>query len=121
MSSAVTSPSLPFSGASLPPMLDLVSQHAEGNRNKVFFLANNNSANKSETPEPLSDKSACGSSPAAEVAKNQDYPTPQPIPEGKNGLLPVCTSGICCTKDIHCPDSSGIHAVSQLYYFSMFA
>uniref|UniRef100_A0A8C4EDA8 Bromodomain adjacent to zinc finger domain 2B n=1 Tax=Dicentrarchus labrax TaxID=13489 RepID=A0A8C4EDA8_DICLA len=81
MSSAVASPSLPFSGASLPPMLDLVSQHAEGNRNKVFFLANNNYANKSETPEPLSDKSACGSSPAAEVAKTQDYPTPQPIPE----------------------------------------
>lgn len=89
VSSAETSPSLPFSGTSLPPMLDLASQHAEGNGNRVFFLANNNSVNKSETPEPLSDKPACASITAAEVAKTQDYPSPQPIPEGKNGLLPV--------------------------------
>lgn len=89
MSNAATSASLPFSGTSLPPELDLASQHAEGNRNRVFFLANNNSVNKSETPEPLSDKPACASVPAAEVAKIQDYPTPQPIPEGKNGSLPV--------------------------------
>ncbi|XP_044073969.1 bromodomain adjacent to zinc finger domain protein 2B-like isoform X3 [Siniperca chuatsi] len=73
--------SLPFSGTSLPPMLDLASQHAEGNGNRVFFLANNNSVNKSETPEPLSDKPACASFPAVEVAKTQDYPSPQPIPE----------------------------------------
>ncbi|XP_070770351.1 bromodomain adjacent to zinc finger domain protein 2B [Enoplosus armatus] len=77
----VSSPSLPFSGTSLPRMLDLASQHAEGSRNRVFFLANNNSVNKSETPEPLSDKPACASFPAAEVAKTQDYPSPQPIPE----------------------------------------
>ncbi|XP_019110796.2 bromodomain adjacent to zinc finger domain protein 2B isoform X3 [Larimichthys crocea] len=81
MSSTVASPSLPLSGTSQPPMLDLASQHAEGNGNRVFFLANNNSVNKSETPEPLSDKPACALFPAAEVAKTQDYPSPQPIPE----------------------------------------
>lgn len=111
MSSAATSPNLPFSGTSLPPELDLASQHAEGNRNRVFFLANNNSVNKSETLEPLSDKPACASVPAAEVAKIQDYPTPQPIPEGKNGSLPVRTNEICCIKDIHSSDYSGIHTV----------
>ncbi|XP_078117921.1 bromodomain adjacent to zinc finger domain protein 2B-like isoform X2 [Sander vitreus] len=79
--SSAASPSLPFSGASLPPMLDLASQHAEGNSNMVFFLANNNSVNKSETPEPLIDKPDCASFPAVEVAKTQDYPSPQPIPE----------------------------------------
>ncbi|KAI3356190.1 hypothetical protein L3Q82_017448, partial [Scortum barcoo] len=81
VSSSATSPSLPFSGTSLPPVLDLSSQHAEGNGNKVFFLANNNSVNKSETPEPPNDKPACASFPAVEVAKTQDYPSPQPIPE----------------------------------------
>ncbi|XP_028446630.1 bromodomain adjacent to zinc finger domain protein 2B isoform X6 [Perca flavescens] len=79
--SSAASPSLPFSGASLPPMLNLASQHTEGNGNMVFFLANNNSVNKSETPEPLSDKPDCASFPAVEVAKTQDYPSPQPIPE----------------------------------------
>uniref|UniRef100_A0A8C9ZYP5 Bromodomain adjacent to zinc finger domain 2B n=1 Tax=Sander lucioperca TaxID=283035 RepID=A0A8C9ZYP5_SANLU len=79
--SSAPSPSLPFSGASLPPMLDLASQHAEGNDNMVFFPANNNSVNKSETPEPLIDKPDCASFPAVEVAKTQDYPSPQPIPE----------------------------------------
>ncbi|XP_044221779.1 bromodomain adjacent to zinc finger domain protein 2B isoform X1 [Thunnus albacares] len=81
MSSAAMSPSLPFPGISLPPMLDLASQHAEGNGNRVLFLANNNSVNKSGTPEAPSDKPSCASFPAAEVAKTQDYPCPQPIPE----------------------------------------
>ncbi|XP_070831693.1 bromodomain adjacent to zinc finger domain protein 2B isoform X2 [Chaetodon trifascialis] len=81
MASAATRPSLPFSGTSLPPMLDLASQCAEGNGNKVFFLANNNSVNKSETPEPLSDRPTCPSFPVAEVAKTQDCPDPQPVPE----------------------------------------
>lgn len=94
MSSAETSPSLPFSGTSLPHELDLASQHAEGNRNRVFYLANINSVNNSETPEPLIDRSACASIPAAEMAKIQDYPSPQPIPEGKHGSLPVRTSEI---------------------------
>uniref|UniRef100_UPI0037E82B33 bromodomain adjacent to zinc finger domain protein 2B n=1 Tax=Semicossyphus pulcher TaxID=241346 RepID=UPI0037E82B33 len=76
-----TTPSLPFSATSLPLMLDVASQHAEGNRNRVFFLEKNNSVNKSETPEPSSDKPACASLPAVEVAKTQDYVSPQPIPE----------------------------------------
>ncbi|XP_041858352.1 bromodomain adjacent to zinc finger domain protein 2B isoform X2 [Melanotaenia boesemani] len=73
--SSGTSPSLPISGTSLP------SQHAEGNGNKVHCLADTNSVNKSETPEPQSDKSSCASFPAVESAKTQDYPCPQPIPE----------------------------------------
>ncbi|XP_034742358.1 bromodomain adjacent to zinc finger domain protein 2B isoform X3 [Etheostoma cragini] len=76
--SNAASPSLPFSGGALSPMLDLASQHAESNGNMVFLLANNNSVNKSETPEPLSDKHDCASFPAV---KTQDYPSPQPIPE----------------------------------------
>ncbi|KAM3607451.1 uncharacterized protein V6R79_008004 [Siganus canaliculatus] len=78
--SARTSPSLSFSGTALPPAMDLASQHAEGDENRVGFLAKTNSINKSETPETLSDKSACVSFPA-EVVKTQDYPSPQPIPE----------------------------------------
>ncbi|XP_047457043.1 bromodomain adjacent to zinc finger domain protein 2B isoform X3 [Mugil cephalus] len=79
--SSGTSPSLPFSNTSLPPVLHRAPQHAEGNGNKVLFLAKNNSVNKSETPEPLSDKPTCVSFPAVEVAKTQDYTCPQPIPE----------------------------------------
>ncbi|XP_074550608.1 bromodomain adjacent to zinc finger domain protein 2B-like isoform X2 [Halichoeres trimaculatus] len=78
MSSASTTPSLPFSSTAVPPMLDVSSQHAEGNVNRVFFLENNN---KSQTQEPSSDKPACGSRPAVEGAKTQDYPSPQPIHE----------------------------------------
>ncbi|KAM7380595.1 hypothetical protein PAMP_003878 [Pampus punctatissimus] len=81
MSSTATSPSLPFPGTSLPLILDLASQHAEGDGNRVFFLANNNSVTKSETPEAPSNKPPCASLPTVEVAKNQDYPCPQPIPE----------------------------------------
>ncbi|XP_053184463.1 bromodomain adjacent to zinc finger domain protein 2B-like [Scomber japonicus] len=81
MSSTAMSPSLPFPGTSLPPMLDLALQHAEGNESRVLSLANNNSVSKSEPPEAPSDKPPCASSPAVEVAKTQDYPCPQPIPE----------------------------------------
>ncbi|XP_023261364.1 LOW QUALITY PROTEIN: bromodomain adjacent to zinc finger domain protein 2B-like [Seriola lalandi dorsalis] len=81
VSSAATSPSLPFPGTSLPPVLDLASQHAEGNGNRVLFLVKNNTVNKSETLEALSDKPPCASFPAVEVAKTQDHPRPQPIPE----------------------------------------
>ncbi|XP_033965632.1 bromodomain adjacent to zinc finger domain protein 2B isoform X1 [Pseudochaenichthys georgianus] len=79
--STAASPILPSSGSSLPLLLDLSSQHAEGNGNRVFSLANTSSVNKSETPEPLSDRPECASSPAEEVAKTQDYPRPQPVPE----------------------------------------
>ncbi|KAK5861207.1 hypothetical protein PBY51_022621 [Eleginops maclovinus] len=79
--STEASPIMLSSGASLPLLLDLSSQHAEGNGNRVFSLANTNSVNKSETPEPLSDRPDAASSPAVEVAKTQDYPSPQPVPE----------------------------------------
>lgn len=84
-------------------MLDLASQHAEGDGNRLC-LANNNSANKCETQEPLRDKLACASLPAGEVAKTQDYQSPQPITEGKNDPLPVCTSELCCTEDTQCSE-----------------
>ena len=122
VSSAATSPSLPFPGTSLPPVLDLSSQHAEGSGSRVLLLVNNNTVNKLETPEALCDKPPCALFPAVEAAKTQDYPRPQPIPEGKNGSLPVSTSEICWTKDNHCPDSPGVHAVmtvTQLYNFLM--
>uniref|UniRef100_A0A669BL35 Bromodomain adjacent to zinc finger domain 2B n=1 Tax=Oreochromis niloticus TaxID=8128 RepID=A0A669BL35_ORENI len=80
MSSSVASPSLPFSGTPLPPMVDLASQHAEGHGNEASFLENN-SINKSETSESPSDKSTCASYAAIEGAKTQDYPYPRPIPE----------------------------------------
>ncbi|XP_072253218.1 bromodomain adjacent to zinc finger domain protein 2B isoform X3 [Leuresthes tenuis] len=73
--SSTTSPSLPLSGTSLP------SQHAEGNGNKVLCVADTNSVNMSVTPEPQNNRPSCALFPAAEVAKTQDYPCPQPIPE----------------------------------------
>ncbi|XP_069389334.1 bromodomain adjacent to zinc finger domain protein 2B isoform X3 [Paralichthys olivaceus] len=79
-SSAATSLSLPF-GTSLPPVLDLASQHAEGSGSRVFLLVNNNTVNKLETPEALRDKPPCAFFPAVEAAKTQDYPRPLPIPE----------------------------------------
>lgn len=109
VSNTASSPSLSFPGTSPHPMLDLASQHTEGNGNKVLFLANNNSVIKSETPKVSSDKPFCASFPTVEVVKTQDYPSPQPIPEGKNGQLPVCTSEICWIKAIHCPDSTLTH------------
>lgn len=66
----------------------------------MFSLANNNSANKSETPEPPSDKSTCASITAAEVAKIQDYTSPEAIPEG--------TSAIRCVEGIHSSDNSAM-------------
>lgn len=109
VSSTASSPSLSFPGTSLHPMVELAPEHAESNGTSILFLANNNSAIKSEIPEVSSDKSLCAKLPAVEVAKPQDYPSPQPIPEGKNGPLPVHTSEICWTKDIHCPDSTVTH------------
>ncbi|XP_062257957.1 bromodomain adjacent to zinc finger domain protein 2B-like isoform X1 [Platichthys flesus] len=81
VSSAATSPSLPSPGTSLPPVLDLSSQHAVGSGSGVLLLVNNNTVNKLETPEALCDKPACALFPAVEAAKTQDYPRPQPIPE----------------------------------------
>nr|XP_020450350.1 bromodomain adjacent to zinc finger domain protein 2B-like isoform X3 [Monopterus albus] len=71
----------PLPGASLHSVVDLASQYAEGNGNSVLFLANNKSVNNTETPVAQSDKRLCASFPDMEVAKTQDYPGPQPIPE----------------------------------------
>ena len=57
----------------------------------------NNTVNKLETPDALCDKPPCVLYPAVEAAKTQDYPTPQPIPKGKNGSLPVSTSEMSWT------------------------
>lgn len=109
---AATCTSLPFSGAYLPPMLDLASQHAEGDGKTVIFLANNNCVDKIETPERQSDKPECASFPAVDVAKTQDYPSPQPIPEGKNVSLPVLSHML----EYLLPRQT----VTQLYNSSMF-
>ncbi|XP_061579577.1 bromodomain adjacent to zinc finger domain protein 2B isoform X2 [Cololabis saira] len=78
--SSVARPSLPLSGSSLPRMLHPPSQHAAGGGNTALCLADSR-AIKSETPEPETDKPSCASSPAVEVAKTQDFPCPQPIPQ----------------------------------------
>ncbi|XP_064820633.1 bromodomain adjacent to zinc finger domain protein 2B-like isoform X9 [Oncorhynchus masou masou] len=63
-------PTLPFSASPLPPsMLAAAYHHVEGNSNP--FLA-----------VPPGEKPPSAPSPVVEVAKTQDYPDPQPIPEG---------------------------------------
>ncbi|XP_056145592.1 bromodomain adjacent to zinc finger domain protein 2B-like isoform X2 [Lampris incognitus] len=82
--SGVMSPNLPFPGSPLPPMLAPAYQHTEGNGNGNDnpFLGNGVTTSKCETPEPTCDKAPCGAqSPAVDVAKTQDHPCPQPIPE----------------------------------------
>uniref|UniRef100_A0A665UVJ3 Bromodomain adjacent to zinc finger domain 2B n=1 Tax=Echeneis naucrates TaxID=173247 RepID=A0A665UVJ3_ECHNA len=79
VSSTVKTPSLPFPGTSFPLVLNLASQHAESNGDRDLLMLNNNTVNK--TPEALNEKPPCASFPAMEVAKTQDYPRPQPIPE----------------------------------------
>ncbi|XP_028991601.1 bromodomain adjacent to zinc finger domain protein 2B isoform X2 [Betta splendens] len=79
--STASSLSLSFPGMSPHPMLDLVSQHTEGSGNKVPLLANNSAVIKHETTKVSSDTPLCASVSNVEVAKTQDYPSPQPIPE----------------------------------------
>lgn len=82
------SPTLPFSGASPTAELDVTSQQAECDTGRDVMPPN--VASKSETQEPASDKPSCASAPAAEVARIQDYSSPQPIPPGEsNSLVPV--------------------------------
>lgn len=101
MSSASSSPSLPFPGSSLPPIGELASQHAQSNGNRVSFQASYNSVIKIEAPEPPSDKPTCASSPAVEVAKTQDYSIAQCIPEGKMAH--------CQHKEGHLMDNTHSH------------
>ncbi|XP_024863459.1 bromodomain adjacent to zinc finger domain protein 2B isoform X3 [Kryptolebias marmoratus] len=80
--SAATSSSLPPSDMSLPPVLELPLQQAEGNENRDLCLAQNSSVNKSKTTDPLMKTTLpCASSPAVKLATTQDYSHPQPIPE----------------------------------------
>lgn len=116
VSSAALSPSLSFPGTSLHPMVDLAPEHAESNGTSILFLADNNSPIKSETPQVSSDEPLCAKLPAVEVAKTLDYPSPQTIPEGKNGPLPLHTTKICWTKDIYCSDSSVAHSYNPTKY-----
>ncbi|XP_036401548.1 bromodomain adjacent to zinc finger domain protein 2B-like isoform X3 [Megalops cyprinoides] len=77
--SGLMNPNLPFSGGSLTPVLGLGYPSVEGNGNP--FLAPSISTSKSESPVPPSEKPPSAASPAVEVPKPQDYPSPQPIPE----------------------------------------
>ncbi|KAG7464102.1 hypothetical protein MATL_G00183700 [Megalops atlanticus] len=76
---SLMNPNLPFSGGSLPSVLGLGYPSAEGNGNP--FLAPSISTSKSESPVPPSEKPPSAASPAVEVPKPQDYPSPRPIPE----------------------------------------
>lgn len=84
---AAVSPALLFPTASPTPELDVASQQAEGDAGRDLLLAN--AVIKSETQEPLNDKPSCASAPAAEVARVQDYPSPQPIPPGECDSVPL--------------------------------
>lgn len=81
------SPALPSSSASPIPELDVASQQAEGDTVRDLSLANR--VSKSETQEPSNDKPSCASAQGAEVARVQDYPSPQPIPPGESDSVPV--------------------------------
>ncbi|KAL6100758.1 baz2b [Pungitius sinensis] len=72
---------LPYLGAPLTPPLDRTSPHVKGDGKNIYLLAHSNSVNKSGTSEQQSEKPGCASFPSVELAKTQDYPSPQPIPE----------------------------------------
>lgn len=84
---AAASPALHSASASPAPELDVASQQAEGNPGRDLSLAS--AASKSDTQEPPNDKPSCVSAPTAEVARVQDYPSPQPIPPGESDSAPV--------------------------------
>uniref|UniRef100_A0A8C9TG37 Bromodomain adjacent to zinc finger domain 2B n=1 Tax=Scleropages formosus TaxID=113540 RepID=A0A8C9TG37_SCLFO len=73
------SPNMTFSSSSQHPTLGPIYVPGESNGNP--FLAPSVSTSKSESPVPPSEKPSSVPSPAVEVAKPQDYQTPQPIPE----------------------------------------
>ncbi|KAG9349229.1 hypothetical protein JZ751_027672 [Albula glossodonta] len=77
--SGMLSPNMAFSGSPLPPMLAPGYPMVEGNGSP--FLAPSISTSKSDSPVPPSEKPPSAPSPVVEVAKPQDYPVPQPIPE----------------------------------------
>lgn len=72
------SPKVTFSGISMAQILSGVPPLPEGNANVSV------STSKSSSPESAVEK------PAVEVARNQDYPSPEPIPEGEAGRHLQC-------------------------------
>lgn len=87
---AMMSPNMHFPGSGpLPSLMGIGYPLAEGNGNP--FLTPSAATSKSESPGPLSDKLPSAPSPAVEVAKPQDYPSPLPIPEGEDATLAFIT------------------------------
>ncbi|XP_077129003.1 bromodomain adjacent to zinc finger domain protein 2B isoform X14 [Ranitomeya variabilis] len=70
---------LPFPSPMPSPMPSLGLGMSEGNGHT--FITPNTQARKSESPVPQSDKSVCTPSPAVELPKQVDFPSPRPIPE----------------------------------------
>ncbi|XP_039539230.1 bromodomain adjacent to zinc finger domain protein 2B isoform X2 [Pimephales promelas] len=69
------SPNVMFSGISMAQILSGVHPLSEGNANVSV------STSKSSSPQSPVEKPLSTLSPALEAARNQDYPSPQPIPE----------------------------------------
>uniref|UniRef100_A0A673NKQ0 Bromodomain adjacent to zinc finger domain protein 2B-like n=1 Tax=Sinocyclocheilus rhinocerous TaxID=307959 RepID=A0A673NKQ0_9TELE len=72
-SSGNLSPDMMFSGVSMAQILSGVHPSLEGSGNL--------NDSKSDSPESPAEKPLSTPSPVIEVHKNQDYPSPQPIPE----------------------------------------
>lgn len=70
---------LPFSSPMPSPVPSLGLGMSEGNGHA--FITPNAQTSKSESPVPQSDKSVCTPSPAVELPKQVDFPSPRPIPE----------------------------------------
>ncbi|XP_073401801.1 bromodomain adjacent to zinc finger domain protein 2B isoform X4 [Dendrobates tinctorius] len=70
---------LPFPSPMPSPMPSLGLGMSEGNGHA--FITPNTQAGKSESPVPQNDKSVCTPSPAVELPKQVDFPSPRPIPE----------------------------------------
>ncbi|XP_056392062.1 bromodomain adjacent to zinc finger domain protein 2B isoform X8 [Hyla sarda] len=77
--SSVMPGNLPFSSPMPSPVASLGLGMSEGNGHA--FITPNAQTSKSESPVPQSDKSVCTPSPAVEVPKQVDFPSPRPIPE----------------------------------------
>uniref|UniRef100_A0A8C1Y450 Bromodomain adjacent to zinc finger domain 2B n=1 Tax=Cyprinus carpio TaxID=7962 RepID=A0A8C1Y450_CYPCA len=67
------SPNVPFSGVSMAQILRGIPSSSEGSGHLNVYT--------SESPESPAEKPLSTPSPLIEVPKNQDYPSPQPIPE----------------------------------------
>uniref|UniRef100_A0A8C2KZN1 Bromodomain adjacent to zinc finger domain 2B n=1 Tax=Cyprinus carpio TaxID=7962 RepID=A0A8C2KZN1_CYPCA len=72
-SSGNLSPNVPFSGVSMAQILRGIPSSSEGSGHLNVYT--------SESPESPAEKPLSTPSPLIEVPKNQDYPSPQPIPE----------------------------------------